>query len=394
MTSRLLGSLNQSGPVTKSTVLVLSPQPWTHIPISKHNYAIALARRGYDVVFVNPPVRDLPSASTIEESLDHPGLQILTYRQAWFAKLRFHLLPAFDWLMAKRVRRLLKSRQIVPDIVWCFDFNLFGDLRIFHGSTTIFHPVDPLSDPRHIQAAASADLVLTVSAKIACQLKPAGRPVHVVNHGLATSFEKLANSRLADCDAGIGQSLASDRRLKVGYAGNLGRRPVNRRVLREIIEQNPEIDFLFWGPADAETEEVAEFVAFLRSQPHVTLFGSVSQAELAAAYTQVDLFLLSYAADPRESDRSNSHKILEYLSTGRVVVSSRIQAYEHTHDLLVMSHSDTDADLPQRFTETLARLTTLNSVQLQRERILLALDNTYDRQIDRIFALLGAANAQ
>jgi glycosyltransferase involved in cell wall biosynthesis len=380
-------------PMQSQVVLLVSPQPWTHIPISKHNYAIALALRGCRVIFTNPPVADMPVNSTLDEANDHLGLQILTYRQAWFAKLRFHLPSVFDWLMARHVRRVLQTHHILPDVVWCFDFNLFGDLRVFHGATTIFHPVDPLSDSRHIQAAATADLVLTVSAKIACQLNPTGRPVHVVNHGLATSFEKLAHSRLAECDAGLGQSLASNRRLKVGYAGNLGRRPVNRRVLREIIEQNPEVDFLFWGPADAETEEVTEFVAFLRRQAHVTLFGPVSQAELAAAYSQVDLFLLSYAADPRESDRSNSHKILEYLSTGRVVVSSRIQAYEHTHDLLVMSHSDTDADLPQRFTETLARLTTLNSVQLQRERIALALDNTYDRQIDRIFALLRAANS-
>ncbi len=287
------------------------------------------------------------------------------------------------------------SHKIVPDIVWCFDFNSFGDLRIFRAGTTIFHPVDPLSDPRHIQAAASADLVLTVSAKIAEQLKSSGRPLHVINHGLALPFEHLARARLAECAAGsnLSSPQGTDRRIQVGYAGNLGRRPVNRSVLRQIVEQNPQVDFLFWGPTDGETEDVTQFIAFLRSQPHVTLFGAVSQAELAAAYSQVDLFLLSYTADPRDSDRSNSHKILEYLSTGRVVVSSRIQAYEDTHDLLVMSHCETDNDLPQQFTEALTRLADLNSVQRQQERIALALDNTYDRQIDRIFALLRAANS-
>jgi hypothetical protein len=72
------------------------------------------------------------------------------------------------------------------------------------------------------------------------------------------------------------------------------------------------------------------------------------------------------------------------------VVSSRIQAYENTRDLLVMSDSDTDADLPQKFAETLARLPELNSVRIAQERIAMALDNTYDRQIDRVFALLTA----
>jgi glycosyltransferase involved in cell wall biosynthesis len=292
--------------------------------------------------------------------------------------------------MAKRMRRVLKLHKIVPDIVWCFDFNLFGDLKVFDAETSIFHPVDPLSDPRHIKMAASADLALSVSAKIADQLKPTDRPVHVVNHGLAMPFEKLAHSRLAECADGAGHLLPPDRRIQVGYAGNLGRRPVNRSVLRQIVEQNPHVDFRFWGPTDAETDEVAQFISFLRSQPNVTLYGTVGQTELAAAYNQVDLFLLSYAADPRESDRSNSHKILEYLSTGRVVVSSRILAYENTRDLLVMSDSDTDADLPQKFAETLARLPELNSVRIAQERIAMALDNTYDRQIDRVFALLTA----
>ena len=56
-----------------------------------------------------------------------------------------------------------------------------------------------------------------------------------------------------------------------------------------------------------------------------------------------------------------------------------------------MSESETDEDLPQRFAETLTRLTELNSVQLQLDRIALALDNTYDRQIDRISKLLKLA---
>ena len=80
-------------------------------------------------------------------------------------------------------------------------------------------------------------------------------------------------------------------------------------------------------------------------------------------------------------------------SSGRVVVSSRIQAYEKTQDLLVMSESETDEDLPQRFAETLTRLTELNSVQLQLARIALALDNTYKRQIDRIFKLISSSKS-
>ena len=58
-----------------------------------------------------------------------------------------------------------------------------------------------------------------------------------------------------------------------------------------------------------------------------------------------------------------------------------------------LSDSETDEDLPEIFADALAMLSDLNSVPLQLERIALALDNTYDRQIDAIFQLLKAANS-
>ena len=379
------------------TVLVISPQPWMHIRISKHNYAIALARQGHKVVFMNPPVNGLATPSLFEESREDDRLEILSYRVPWFARLRFHLPSVFDWLMERQLKRMLQTHQIVPDIVWCFDLNLFPTFGGIAGAAQIFHPVDPLSEPRHIQSATSADLVLTVSTKIADQLAPAGRPVHVINHGLAEPFERLARVRQAELKGVHGRRLTdqstSKRRPQVGYAGNLGRGPVNRQVLRQIVQQNAQADFHFWGPAEATSNDVTEFIEFLRGQSHVTLYGAVTQEQLADGYCRMDLFLLSYLADLKESDRSNSHKILEYLSTGRVVVSSRIQAYEDTQNLLMMSGSETDADLPEIFAKALATLSDLNSVALQLERIALALDNTYDRQIDRIFKLLKAANS-
>lgn len=377
-------------------ILLISPQPWDHIRISKHNYAITLAHGGHEVVFMNPPVAGLTARSQLEVAPGYDGLKILSYRSTWFARIRFHMAPVFDWLMARYVKRMLHQHRLQPDLVWCFDHNLFPDLSVFGAAIRIYHPVDPLSELRHLQPAKSADLLLTVSDRIAEQLAPAGKPVEVINHGLAAPFEELAKSRqtkLKHMRDQQSQDLRRDGRVQVGYAGNLGRRPVNRDVLSRIVQQNVQADFHFWGPADAESEEIAEFIALLSRQSNVNLHGTVSQTQLADGFCRMDLFLLSYNADPLESDRSNSHKLLEYLSSGRVVVSSRIQAYEKTQDLLVMSESETDEDLPQRFAETLTRLTELNSVQLQLARIALALDNTYKRQIDRIFKLLSSSKS-
>ncbi len=378
----------------QQAILIISPQPWNHIPVSKHNYAMALARRGHRVVFLNPPQDSLLGDSACEVVPGHPGVRVLSYRRPWFYRLRFHVPRIHDWLLRRHVTGLLRRYHCAPDLVWCFDFNLLGDLSRLGADRSIFHPVDPLSDRRHLQPARTADLVLTVSSRIAGQLAASGREVHVVNHGLAAPFEQLGRETLS----GLNSSSMAERgglcrsRHRVGYAGNLGRRPVNRAVLRQIVAENPQVDFHFWGPAEANSGAASEFIAYLIKQSNVTLHGAVSQHQLAEGFRTMDAFLLSYAADPTESDRSNSHKILEYLSTGKVVVSSRIQAYEDQAGLLMMSASETDADLPEIFAETIARLDEKNSVELQKARIEVALENSYDRQIDRIFALLNAAS--
>ena len=364
------------------TVLIISPQKWDHIRISKHNYAIALKDQGANVVFVQPPADGL--SRSVLAATDVPGIQTLTYPRPWFYRLRFHARWLFDRLQSILIRRTLAAHSIRPDVVWCFDFNLYSDLSIFKAQKTIFHPVDPLSEAQHIRPAKTADLVLTVSEKIADQIRPSGVSVTVINHGLAKPFEELA--RVEHCSAEHTQSV-----VRVGYAGNLTRGPVNRKVIQQIVMNHPDVEFHFWGPNESGEGEIAYFISQLQSAKNVTLYGPVSQVELADGFREMDLFLLTYSADARESDRSNSHKILEYLSTVKVVVSSRIQHYTDQDDLLVMSQTEDDSDLPQLFTETLHNVAEHNSQQLSNSRIERALANTYDFHILHVSQLLATS---
>lgn len=362
------------------TVLLVSPQCWGHIRVSKHNYAVALASCGARVVFLNPPDSSLETASAWTDDVV-PGVDVLTMTTPWFYRLRFHVRWLFEWLMNRRIRSVLADHKVKPDVVWCFEFNLYGDLDVFGAAQSIFHPVDPLSQVQHTDAAGTADLVLTVSDRIAAHIRTAGHAVTVINHGLATPFRDAAMLAL-------GSALTEGDRICVGYAGNLAIPSINRDVIRTLVEQHLNVDFQFWGPHASNDQEANRFIAFLQDAPNATVHGAVSQTELVAGFRQVDIFLLCYAMMNKGYDRSNSHKLLEYLSTGNVIVSSRIQQYEAHEHLLAMSATDDDADLSDIFSNVVANLSEFNAASLRRSRIELALANTYDRHLTRIAELL------
>jgi glycosyltransferase involved in cell wall biosynthesis len=370
-------------------ILLIAPQPWNHLQISKHCYAIELARRGNTVYFLEPPAAGLGRRMSVNQVGDNPGISVISY-QLWFPMLlRFHARPLFDWLMRRQIRRILNAIGRPIDVVWCFEFNLFPDLRIFGAPLRVFHPVDPLSAPHQVRVGRSASAIFSVSEDILANFRDIEVPAWFINHGLSRSFAEVARSSL-------GLTTRTGDVIRVGYSGNLTRPPLNRAVLEQMITENPSVEFHFWGPTEVPQSyppdignEIRRFTSFLDCAPNVQLHGSVSPEELANQLQQMDCLVLSYSIDHRESDRSNSHKILEYLSTGKVIVSSRLSTYVPRAGLLRMPDDGDDSQLPALMRDTLARLEEFNAVNRQDERRMFALDNTYERQLDRIEAKLS-----
>jgi glycosyltransferase involved in cell wall biosynthesis len=374
-------------------VLVISPQPWDHIAVSKHHYAIELARRGNRVFFLEPPALHAAAPVQISAAPGQPGVTIVRYRLPFPGVLRFHARPVFDWLMRRHVQRLRRAIGMPLDAVWCFEYNLFSDLRWFGAPVRIYHPVDAVVARSHIRPATTASLVLSVSESILQHFRGLAVPAHLIGHGLADAFAHHARASIASAGDGGRASIAP----QVGYVGNILHPSLDTGNLRRMVECCPEATFHFWGPyTERETgfaapEEQLGFVRFLADMPNARLHGSRTPEALAAAMQQMDAFALAYTTK-RLYDGSNSHKILEYLSTGKVVVSSRMSAYAARRDLLVMTEEGND-ELPELMKATLARLDEHNHPARQMLRRQFALDNSYARQLDRVVDLLTTAHA-
>jgi hypothetical protein len=374
------------------TILIISPQAWGNMFISKHHYALELARKGNTVFFLNPPGEggaDKGKSVEIVPSGIVPGLYFIRH-SIWFPyNLKFHALPLFHFLMRGQVKKILKAIGGRVDVVWSFDLGNLYPFRLFGpGSLKIFHPVDEPLNQAAIRSAEGADILFSVTREILDKYKSYGLPAHFINHGVAADFLLPV-----DVQERNGQPV------RVGFSGNLLRKDVDREIFIRIVRENPAVYFECWGSYKDDQSNIggvtddatARFVADLESQVNVILHGPVPSGSLAKAIHKMDAFLICYDIRKDQSGGTNYHKIMEYISTGKVIVSNNVTTYHSSPDLVRMVESrDDNHQLPELFRKVIGDLDQYNSPGLQVKRIGFAKDNTYQRQVERIEDLLQA----
>ncbi|HEY4206315.1 MAG TPA: hypothetical protein VGM31_05875 [Puia sp.] len=372
------------GAFTNKTILLLSPQSWGKMFISKHHYAVELARKGNKVFYLNPPgeghegkervaIRPLP---------DVEGLFLVTHRLYFPYNLKFHAQGLFHWLMRRQVGSILRAIGRQPDIIWSFDLNHMYPLSFFDsGAFKIFHPVDEPLNKTALAAGKGADIVFSVTEEILEKYGHLNVGRHFINHGVAKGFLDSPDGR------------PEDGRVRVGFSGNLLRKDLDRGVLLDIIRQHPAVEFHFWGSysisqaniGGGEDKETQDFIRVLQSSANIVLHGAVPSSELARAIHGMDAFLICYDIKKDQSGGTNYHKIMEYLCTGKVVIANNITTYKNKPELVQMvMERDNNRQLPALFSQVIQHLDEYNSQALQQGRIDFATANTYGRQIERI----------
>src|SRR5690606_22199372 len=115
-------------------------------------------------------------------------------------------------------------------------------------------------------------------------------------------------------------SLPGVNKLKALYSGNLDIPYVDWNLFKEIVSSNPEIDFIVagsWSDIGKQTE-MKYFSNFFN-------IGKLSSEELNEFYASGDILLLLYKADHFSEQVSNPHKMMGYLASGKMIVTTHTQ---------------------------------------------------------------------
>lgn len=353
-------------------VLLVSPEPWNHIFVSKHHYAVHLSRKKNTVFFLNPPGRHSGVLST-----QFDGVYELNY--TGFPKgLRYYPRVIQRWIIRRVFAALECACYTHFDVVWSFDNSVFYDFSALPDEVLrISHVVDFNQNFQIRKTASTADFCFCTTEMIRKRLSAYNERTFKIHHGY-----NVPRSSPAKAPGG--------NRVKALYAGNLSIGSIDWRLLSEAVAQHPEVDFIFVGPnaqvPGRHHENRCAKERIMRAA-NARFIGRVDADDLHAHYQSADILLISYQERYQADQVSNPHKMMEYLGSGKVVVATLTLEFLDLYPLVVMSGKN--GEWSELFSRVLLDLQFFNSERLQAERRAFAWKHRYEEQINKIEHIIG-----
>jgi len=169
----------------------------------------------------------------------------------------------------------------------------------------------------------------------------------------------------------IQKEINSPKRASVGYLGNLSNF-FNWELICEVVEQLPEIDFIFYGQMELENMGKRKVVAEkLISYPNTLFTGRVTREEGAVGVNLVDILIIPFVINDA-MHAVNPLKLWEYFATGKPVISTPMDAIAIKEPLLRVASSD------EEWITAINNSLLESDISISKQRTKLAKENSWD----------------
>lgn len=351
-------------------ILLISPEAWGVNFLSKHYYALELAKEN-TVYFLNPPQPAKGSRLDLSTENITENLVSVHYR---------NLIPKLNNVpgmlqglayknLAKKLQKQLKINAF--DLVWSFDPYRFYEQNVWHAKQTVYHCVDFHFNAKHeSHIISSSDLTLVVSDTMIDYFKSAPKKVARIGHGFHVA-ETITN-----------ETVPGENTVKACYVGNVSGLLAGAR-LAQLAKNHPTVDFILIGPYQMGKDGKPPF----ETSQNVYLIGEVAADRIAGflQYSSINLLLLK---DRGKVPNANSHKLMAYFNSGKITLSDYLIDYAIA-DSDLMEQAKTVGEFDQKFALILANLDAFNHLDKQKIRKEFAANNTYTKKLKKITKLLN-----
>jgi len=318
------------------------------------------------VYFLDPPV----PGNTTFSSEQAGDVTVLRYRH-WMRGV--NRMPAWvnRWYYKRLITQLAERTGGPFDILWTFDTSRLQSFPDGVG-TKLLHLAD--YDILYIGQGLipTADIIFTTCQVVADEVAPRTQ-AKTVNMGHA-----LDERWMKDIDTLVHRAERAPKNAL--FMGQLANSYNDWEGFEQVAACHPHMDFTFIGPFDPEFPEPA--FHRLRALPNVVFTGLKTKEELVPLVRAADILFFGFRSATRAKERANPHKVLEYLSTGNVIVGSYTMEYMHGPHLFLMAPEG--GSLNEAFDAALRDLARLNSAEARSARIEFAKGRTMPRIIERM----------
>jgi hypothetical protein len=350
-------------------ILLISPEPWDHIFVSKHHYANHLAKSGNRVFFLNPPNDKMDCVKT-----KFNNVYLVNYR-GFIKGLRFFPSYFQRYFIHQKFEAIQKLCAAHINIVWSFDNSVFFDFSSLPKNVfCISHIVDLNQDFNTIIAARTADLCIGVNQKIVNRLRKHNSNTILIPHGVQNFGDKIDEI-----------DLAGENTIKAIYMGNLSMPHIDWELLLQIVLAQPFVDFVLIG--DGENTYSNSVKSSVLEKSNVFLTGKIS-ADKIPSYLKKSDILLSIYDETYATNYATPHKMMEYFSSGKMIVSTWISEYEKQFKEGIILMTKNQNEFVRKFNLVVENLEEWNSSDKILKRQNFASKFTYDMQIEKIEKLL------
>lgn len=287
-----------------------------------------------------------------------------------------------ELLITLRIKKIFRDKGI-KDFIYINSFNFHYPrlARMIKPLLTVYHCVDPMIVPYDMkhgiisekQLVLESDLVICTSVKLTQEKTLLNHNTYFVPN--ASDSDK--GFREVNEDMPVHDKLQGIGPPVIGYLGTIERR-MDYILLKKVVDQNKDKNFVFAGPIEEEYLSDPLF-----KSPNVFTTGAVPYLEVPQIINSFDLAIIPFKKD-EVSRTIFPIKLFEYLSFGKPVISTdfNIDLKDFTGDLVDYC---SDSNL---FTDAINEALKSDNPQKAEERKQLAKQNTWKKRSDHISAIL------
>jgi hypothetical protein len=222
--------------------------------------------------------------------------------------------------------------------------------------------------------ASNADAIVLVSRSMEQYLPGTSPKALHIPHGTAVAQD--VNAPVPDLRPGI----------RLGYVGNMALRYLDLGAFLSIARKHPECTIYFIGPMGGHLggQGPSEPLIWstLLAMPNVVWAGPVPSTSIPSWLRAMDLLLISYDSARFPNETAHPHKVLEYLQSGKAILSSHLKDFVAYDKLMVMMPPG--RPISDGIDEALDALPFLNSSNEQEQRRTAVRGSTYEKHVGTI----------